>query len=108
MNSTLNGTWQVIDGKLVEPDPKIFDQGYWVAITNEVAVGDDQVDELTIFHVDNGVEFVGIWYDNSRDVTYVDEVKLVGDLIDAIKLGRQHSQECILDIRNNCKIDIRS
>lgn len=106
MNSTLNGTWQVIDGKLVDPDPAIFDQGYWVAITNDVAVGNDQVDQLTLFHIDNGAEFVGVWYDKDKDVTYVDEVKLVGDLIDAIKLGRDYQQDAIWDIVHKTEIHL--
>lgn len=106
MNSNTNGTWEVIDGKLVDTDPAIFDQGYWVAITNTVALDENQLDGLVLGHIENGAKFVGIWYDKDKDVTFVDETELVGDLIDAIKLGRKHHQDAIWDIAHKTEIHI--
>ena len=104
MDRTTSGTWEVVDGKLVDIDPQIIDRGYWVATTNDVATSDDDVDRLAIAHIDNGAGFVGIWW--GGDITFVDNVQLVGDLIDAITLGRLHAQESIWDIYHNHEINL--
>ena len=100
--ATESGTWQVVDGKLYETPKSLFDQGYWVAKSNNVAYNENEVDRFVIGLIDEGAWFIGIWTDGGK--TYVDDTVLVGDLIDAIQLARKYDQKAIWDIAHNTEI----
>jgi hypothetical protein len=81
-----------------------YSSGYWVAVTNNVVLDKLQFDEAIEDLIETGYKLIGVWYDKDKDVTYVDGVEHVTDLIKAIQLGREYNQDAIYDIAHKSEI----
>ena len=106
-----DGTFAVENGVMLNNDDltgstERYSSGYWVGVTNNVVLDETQFDEAVDELIDDGHKLIGVWYDTERDVTYVDGVIHVVDLIEAIKSARATKQEAIYDIANKSEIRV--
>lgn len=106
-----DGTFAVENGVMLNNDEltgstERYSSGYWVALTNNVVADEIQFDEAVEKLIENGEQYIGVWYDDQYDVTYVDGVEHVVDLIKAIELAREYDQEAIYDIAHKSEIRV--
>ena len=84
-----NGTYLNVNGTFVLAHPKT---GYWVG-----------VHETTLDDTTDG-QYVGVWTNPVSGVTYYDRSVWLGELDNAIELGKANGQLAIWDIANETEV----
>lgn len=106
-NPVADGTYQIRDGNLVDYAAK-WSYGYMVGLPGGMQFNSYRITQggLAKTAAQLGWTLFGVWTDPETGIQYIDPVKHVGAIQDALALARESGELAIWDLRESVAITV--